>query len=79
MCWFAMEASRKIISQQWFMYFLFGICMSFVVGLGMLGLIIGLLFTVPAGICMVFAAFRDIVGMPDDSEDDILDHLIEEV
>jgi hypothetical protein len=77
--WSAMEASRKIIGKNWFMFFFFGIVVALIVALGMLGLFIALLFTIPAGICMNFAAFRDIVGMPNDGENDILDHLIEEV
>jgi len=77
--WPAMEASRKIISQKWFMFLFLAITIAFIVLLGMLGLFIALLFTIPAGICMSFAAFRDIVGMPEDGEDDIIDHLIEEV
>ena len=77
--WPAMEASRKIVSRKWFLIFAFLFVVGLIAILGVLGLIIGLLFTVPAALCMVYAAFRDIVGMPEDGEDDILDHLIEEV
>lgn len=77
--WPAMEASRKIIGKQWFMFFFFGIVVALIVSLGFIGLLIAILFTMPAGMCMSFAAFRDIVGLPNEGEDDIMDHLIEEV
>lgn len=75
--WSAMEASRKIITPKWFVFFAFLIVTVIIMASGIFGLIIGLLFTIPAAICMVYAAFRDVVGMPNENDDDLLDHLID--
>ena len=76
--WDALEASRQIITKQWFMFFLFGIVVGIIVMLGMVALGVGILFTLPAGMAMQFAAYRDIVGIPGHSEEmSISDHLVD--
>ncbi len=77
--WPALEASRQIVSKKWFTFFGFFIVIGLIAILGVLGLIVGLLFTIPAALCMFYAAFRDVVGVPYESADDILDHLITEI
>ena len=72
----ALEASRRIITKKWFVFAGFFFVIILIAILGVLGFIIGILFTVPAAVCMLYAAFRDVVGMPNEEEDDILDHLI---
>ncbi len=74
--WPAMEASRQIISQKFFIFLIFGIVTGIIAILGVLGLVIALLYTVPAVICMHYACFAHIVGFPEDHEDEILDHLV---
>jgi len=67
--WDALEASRKIVTQNWFSYLLFGFVVGIIVMLGMLLFGIGMLYTLPAGACMLYAAFRGIVGMPDSADE----------
>lgn len=76
--WPALEASRKIISQKWFSFFGFQIVLGLIVMAGILALVVGMLAAIPTVMCAIFAAFRDIVGMPNDGEQDVLDHLITE-
>ncbi len=62
--WPAMEASRQIISKQWGLFFLLSIVAGFIAVSGVIGLFIGLLFTVPIGMATVYVAFNHIVGVP---------------
>ncbi|WP_020569607.1 BPSS1780 family membrane protein [Neolewinella persica] len=76
--WPAMEASRKIISSNWAMFFLFYIVAGFITMLGLIALGFGILYTLPAVMCMYYAAFRDIVGVPGaHSEGSFMDHLVD--
>ena len=75
--WAALEASRQIVSKDWVSFFLFALAVGFIIIVpGALTLFIGLLFLVPAGIAMYFALFEDIVGLPGEANDDVIDHLI---
>lgn len=60
--WTAMELSRKIITKNWWPFLGF----LFVLGLinlgGILACGIGIIFTIPATMCMTYCAFEDIVG-----------------
>ncbi len=77
--WDAMEASRRLISNKWFLFFGFAIFFILLVVGGLLALIIGVLFTYPLALCISYAAFEDIVGLNEVSEktDDLLDHLVD--
>lgn len=66
--WPAMEASRKIISKQWVMFFLLFIVAGIIASLGVVALFIGLLFTIPACYAISYLAFEDIVGLPETEE-----------
>lgn len=74
--WPAMEASRRIISKKWGGFFLLFIVSGLVLIAGILAFCIGILFTFP--ICMVttFVAFKGIVGLGEDEEQDLIDHLL---
>jgi len=64
--WTAMEASRRVITKQWF-HFL-GFCFA-LVGLiiaGALCLGVGLLFAVPVAMIAPYIAFEQIIGVDDD-------------
>jgi hypothetical protein len=67
--WSAMEASRKIVSKQWFSIFGFMLVLGLMNFAGALVFFIGLLVTVPLTSCAIAAAFEHIVGLPktDDS------------
>lgn len=60
--WESMEASRKIITKRFWPFLGFFIIITLINVLGALMFGVGLLFTLPASMCMVFAAFEDIVG-----------------
>lgn len=64
--WEAMEASRKLVSKEWFSIFGFMIVLGLINLCGFLCLGVGLLFTVPITSCAVYAAYADIVGVDAD-------------
>ena len=76
--WDAMEASRKMVSQKWFVVFGFYIVVGLIAAAGIIALCIGLLFTVPAMYCMVYAAFEDVTQLNAEEEEggNIEKHLI---
>lgn len=77
--WQAMETSRKLAWKNFLILLVFLIVVQIISSVGMMLLFIGALFTVPAGICMVYAAFADITGLEEDeaiTNDDIIDHFV---
>lgn len=77
--WDAMEASRKVITKKWLIIFAFGIVVGIIALSGFIGLCIGLLFTLPAAMCMSYSAFADVAKInekPLNDKDDLLDHLV---
>ncbi|MFO7878407.1 MAG: hypothetical protein ACQES0_03845 [Bacteroidota bacterium] len=60
--WDAMEASRKLITKNFWPFLGFLVIILLINFVGALILGIGLLFTLPATYCMIYAAFEDIVG-----------------
>jgi hypothetical protein len=77
--WDAMEASRKVISKNWFMIFLFLFVTGLIAGAGIILLCVGILVTFPAYLCMNYAAFADVtqLGTQPEKGDDIEKHLVE--
>jgi hypothetical protein len=61
--WASMEISRKLVGKNWFMIMLFFLVIGIINFIGALFLLLGLLFTVPFGICCVYAAYEDIAGL----------------
>jgi len=79
--WDAMEASRIMITKKWFQYFIFTLVVGILASVGVVGFCIGILFTIPAAYCMIYAAFADATQLDelDNGEDfDIVDHLIDD-
>jgi hypothetical protein len=66
--WAAMEISRKVVSKNWFMVLLFLIVVGIIVAVGVLLMGIGLIFTLPLGMCSLYAAFEDIFGLPEEEK-----------
>lgn len=62
--WDALETSRKLITKNWFMVFIFLVLVGIIVMAGMLLFVIGLIVTVPLAFCYIYAAFEDIAGIP---------------
>lgn len=69
-----MEISRKVVGKNWFMIFLFLIVVGIIVAAGVLLMGIGLIFTLPLGLCSIYAAFEEIFGLPEEgsSSEEIL-------
>lgn len=76
--WSAMEASRRIIGKNWWLIFGFAIVCGLIAMLGVIMLLIGLLFTIPAIMCASYAAFADVTRLneEEDQEADVIDHFI---
>ena len=78
--WAAMMTSRKVVEQSFFMHVLFSFAWGFIILISALPLLLGLLVTIPAAYCSIYAAWADITNYQEEfneQEDDILRHLIE--
>lgn len=62
--WDAMETSRKLVTRNWFMIFIFCLLVGIIAISGTILLVIGLIVTVPLAFCYLYAAFEDIAGVP---------------
>ncbi|ABB56415.1 hypothetical protein [Synechococcus elongatus] len=67
--WAALELSRRLITKKWLTFFGFLIVLGLINFAGALPCGIGLLFTIPWSICAITAAYEDIVGIANSSED----------
>jgi hypothetical protein len=76
--WDALEASRKVITKNWFMVFLFLIVAGLIMIAGAFLFCIGIFVTFPAYLCMNYAAFEDVTQLNADPGEDenIEQHLI---
>jgi|CXWL01.1.fsa_nt_gi uncharacterized membrane protein len=76
--WDAMEASRRMLTKHWFIYFLFSMVVGLIVFAGIFLLCVGLLATIPAAFCMIYAAFADVTKLNEETSegDGIERHLI---
>ncbi|WP_448573733.1 hypothetical protein [Trichothermofontia sp.] len=61
--WEAMETSRKIVTKQWFAWFVFGLLMGVINIGGLIACFVGIFFTIPLTYCMWVAAYEDVVGI----------------
>lgn len=61
--WSALETSRQIITKKWWAFFGFVLLLGLVNLGGLLVLGVGLIFTIPLTVCIIVAAFEDIVGL----------------
>jgi len=76
--WQALETSRKVISEKWFMFFLLFLVGGLVAMAGVIAFVIGMAVTVPASIAINYAAFQDIIGTLEETESDqMIAHLVE--
>lgn len=77
--WDALEASRRLITMRWFMFFLFSIVTGFIAMIGIILLGVGIIFTLPLAFCMNYAAFAAITKLNEansEVDDTLIDHLI---
>ena len=78
--WDAMEASRKIVGQNFFPVFGFTLVLGLLVLAGYVLCCVGLLFTLPAYQVAVYCAFKDIMDFDNPEQQDrsdIYDHLVD--
>jgi uncharacterized membrane protein len=61
--WQAMETSRQLITKKWFSFFGLLLVIALLNFAGALLLGVGLLVTVPLSVCIIAAAYEDIVGL----------------
>ena len=74
----ALETSRKLITRQWFLFFIFYIIVGLIVAGGLLFLFVGILFTLSFIFCADYAAFSKITQLIDKTtQDDVSNHFIE--
>ncbi|MEM9888659.1 MAG: hypothetical protein AAF849_22370 [Bacteroidota bacterium] len=78
--WEAMEASRKIVTKNWWMVFGFLFVVGLIAGIGVIGFGVGVLFTIPAAMCMQYIAFAEVTGLNKagaEGASSLEDHLVE--
>lgn len=77
--WEAMETSRKIIQKNWFVVFGFLIVVGLLAIAGIIAFFVGILFSLPAAMCVLYAAFADVTNLTRETEmeDNIASHLVE--
>ncbi len=64
--WDSMEASRRVITKNWWWFLLLGICIVLINLVGAICLLVGLLITIPASHLIMYATFDDIMKPDDD-------------
>jgi uncharacterized membrane protein len=62
--WTAMEVSRRVVARQWFRVFFVALLGAILTLLGLVGLIIGIFFTLPLMIGAVVYAYEDLCNPP---------------
>jgi len=61
--WPALETSRRLISRDWFGFFMLNFTIILINVLGLCLCCVGLLVTAPLSTCAIVAAYRDIIGL----------------
>ncbi len=61
--WPALETSRRLISRDWFGFFMLNFTIVLINVLGLCLCCVGLLVTAPLSTCAIVAAYRDIIGL----------------
>lgn len=62
--WTAMEVSRRVVTRQWFRVFFTMLFGGILAMLGLIGLIIGVVFTIPLAIGALLYAYEDLCNPP---------------
>lgn len=62
--WTALEVSRRVITRRWFSMLGLTICAGLLVLLGLLGLFVGILFTLPLGMAATLYAYETMCRLP---------------
>lgn len=62
--WTAMEVSRRVITRNWFRVFFVMFLSGILAMLGLIGLIVGVIFTLPLGIGALVCAYEELCNAP---------------
>ena len=62
--WTAMEVSRRVITKQWFRVFFTMLLGGILAMFGLIGLIIGIVFTLPLAVGALLYAYEDLCNPP---------------
>jgi len=62
--WTAMEVSRRVVTKQWFRVFFTMLLGGILAMLGLIGLIIGVFFTMPLAVGALLCAYEDLCNPP---------------
>ena len=60
--WTAMEVSRRVVHQQWWMTFALGLVAALMVLVGVLAFGVGIIFAVPVATAALMYAYEDLFG-----------------
>ncbi|HUR56862.1 MAG TPA: GYF domain-containing protein [Opitutaceae bacterium] len=66
--WTAMEVSRRVVSKQWFRVFFLVVLGTILAMLGLIGLVIGVIFTLPLVFGAILYAYEDLCNPPATSD-----------
>ncbi|MEM6377806.1 MAG: hypothetical protein AAF705_06320, partial [Bacteroidota bacterium] len=77
--WDAMETSRRLVGRQFWPLFAFMVLVGLLMASGVIGFVVGIIFTIPIGMCVDYAAFADVTRLMEveDSDLDITEHFVE--
>lgn len=75
--WEALEMSRRMITRQWMILFLYSLALGLLAMAGVILLFIGIFVTYPIMLCSQYAAFADVTRLMEESESDLMEHLVE--
>jgi uncharacterized membrane protein len=77
--WESIKLSVKLVNKNWFHFLALWVVLILINFLGALFLGIGLLVTIPLTFCVIYVAYRDIVGFAEgNSNTSLEDHLVDD-
>ena len=74
--WDCLEASRKMITKKWWLFFGLIISLAFLNILGFMALGVGILITAPMSAIVPYVLYKNLIGFSENNESRIEDHLI---
>jgi uncharacterized membrane protein len=78
--WPAMEASRRLLTKHFFMFFMFGLVLGLILVFSLFVFCVGILAGFPVVYCALYAAFADLTKLnvaPLDEEEGLERHLVD--
>lgn len=77
--WDAMETSRRMIGKNFWPLLAFMVLLALLMVAGAIGFLIGMVFTIPIGMCVDYAAFADVTRLmeQEDLDLDLTEHFVD--